>query len=87
MFATTVRIDKETKEKATILAEEIGFSFSDLINVLLKKAIRDGGIDLSNVEPKAKKAPAKKATKAKATNKKPAKKPAKKSLFRKKLIA
>ena len=50
MTPTTIRIDNQIKQKAQKLAKSIGFSFSDLINVLLKKAVREGGIDLRNAE-------------------------------------
>jgi len=50
MSPTTIRIDDKIKHKAQKLAKTIGFSFSDLINVLLKKAVREGGIDLRNAE-------------------------------------
>jgi addiction module RelB/DinJ family antitoxin len=46
MTPTTIRLDPKVKKEAQKLAETIGFSFSDLINVALKKAIRDGGVDL-----------------------------------------
>ena len=46
MTSTTIRIENNIKESAHKLAKGIGFSFSDLVNVLLKKAIREGGIDL-----------------------------------------
>ena len=46
MTSTTIRIDEKMKKKAQKLAKTIGFSFSDLVNVLLRKAIREGGIDL-----------------------------------------
>jgi len=48
MTTTTIRLDHGIKEKAQKLAKTIGFSFSDLISVLLKKAVREGGIDLRN---------------------------------------
>lgn len=46
MTSTTIRIDEKIKDNAQKLAKTIGFSFSDLVNVLLRKAIREGGIDL-----------------------------------------
>lgn len=46
MTSTTIRIDNAVKKNALKLAKGIGFSFSDLINVLLRKAIREGGVDL-----------------------------------------
>jgi len=46
MTSTTIRIDEKMKKRAQKLAKTIGFSFSDLVNVLLRKAIREGGIDL-----------------------------------------
>lgn len=46
MTSTTIRIDSNVKNDAHKLAKGIGFSFSDLVNVLLKKAIREGGVDL-----------------------------------------
>ncbi len=46
MITTTIRIDNKVKKKAQKLAKKIGFSFSDLMNVLLKKAIREDGVDL-----------------------------------------
>ena len=49
MTPTTIRIEDKTKNKAKKLAEAIGCSFNDLINMLLKKAIRDDGIDLRNI--------------------------------------
>ncbi|MBU1017930.1 type II toxin-antitoxin system RelB/DinJ family antitoxin [Patescibacteria group bacterium] len=50
MTSTTIRIDEKLKKNAHQLAKTIGFSFSDLINVLLKKAVRDGGVDLRLTE-------------------------------------
>lgn len=50
MTSTTIRIDDGLKKNAHKLAKTIGFSFSDLINVLLKKAVRDGGVDLRLTE-------------------------------------
>ena len=46
MAPTTIRIDEKTKRKAKKLAEAIGFSFNDLVNILIKKAVREGGVDL-----------------------------------------
>ena len=46
MTPTTIRLDEKIKKKAQKLAEKIGFSFNDLVNVLLRKAVREGGIDL-----------------------------------------
>lgn len=52
----TVRVDDETKEKATELFEELGLSLSAAINIFLKRAIRDGGLpfDLVKKEDKRK---------------------------------
>ena len=50
MTPTTIRIDENIKKNAQKLAKTIGFSFSDLINVLLRKAVRDGGVDLRLTE-------------------------------------
>ena len=46
MSPTTIRIDTDIKKDAQKLAEAIGCSFNDLIVILVKKAIREGGIDL-----------------------------------------
>lgn len=46
MTPTTIRLDDETRKKAQKLAQGIGFSFNDLVVILLKKAIREGGMDL-----------------------------------------
>lgn len=46
MTSATIRIDESIKQSAQKLAKTIGFSFSDLVNVLLKKAVREGGLDL-----------------------------------------
>ncbi|PIZ73909.1 hypothetical protein COY07_01395 [Candidatus Peregrinibacteria bacterium CG_4_10_14_0_2_um_filter_43_11] len=48
MAPTTIRLDDETKKKSQKLAKEIGCSFNDLITILLKKVIREGGVDLRN---------------------------------------
>ncbi|MBI5412555.1 hypothetical protein HZA43_05315 [Candidatus Peregrinibacteria bacterium] len=45
-MTTTIHIDDATKKTAQKLAEELGFSFNAFINALLKKAIREGGVDL-----------------------------------------
>lgn len=50
MTSTTIRIDDELKKNAHKLAKTIGFSFSDLVNVLIKKAVREGGVDLRLTE-------------------------------------
>lgn len=50
MSPTTIRVDDETKNKAQQLAKGIGFSFNDLVVILLKKAIREGGVDLRLTE-------------------------------------
>jgi addiction module RelB/DinJ family antitoxin len=49
MAPTTIRIDEKIKKEARKLAEKMGFSFNDLVNVLIKKAVREGGVDLRNV--------------------------------------
>lgn len=49
MSPTTIRLDEKIKKEAQKLAEKMGFSFNDLINVLIKKAVREGGVDLRNV--------------------------------------
>ncbi|MBU2524092.1 type II toxin-antitoxin system RelB/DinJ family antitoxin [Patescibacteria group bacterium] len=49
MTPTTIRIEDATKEKAKKIAAELGLSFNSLINSLLKKVIRDGGVDLRNM--------------------------------------
>lgn len=46
MTPTTVRIEAGTKKQAKKIAEELGLSFNSLINSLLKKVIREGGVDL-----------------------------------------
>ncbi len=46
MTPTTIRIEDSTKEQAKKVAEELGLSFNSLVNSLLKKAIREGGVDL-----------------------------------------
>lgn len=46
MTPTTIRIDDGTKKQAKKLADELGLSFNSLINSLLKKVIREGGVDL-----------------------------------------
>jgi len=46
MTPTTIRVNDETRKKAQKLAQAIGFSFNDLVVILLKKAIREGGMDL-----------------------------------------
>lgn len=50
MTPTTIRLESDIKKKAQKLADLIGFSFSDLVNVLLKKAVREGGVDLRLTE-------------------------------------
>ena len=50
MTSTTIRINESVKDNAQKLAKTIGFSFSDLVNVLLRKAVRDGGVDLRLTE-------------------------------------
>ena len=79
MITTTIRIESSVKKNAHELADTIGFSFNDLVNVLLKKAIRDGGVDLTQAN----------VTKTQKTVKtKSTKKPIFKSrLIKKKLIA
>ena len=42
----SIRLDSKLKANAVKLADQIGFSFNDLVTVLLKKAIRDKGVDL-----------------------------------------
>ena len=42
----SIRLAPKLKSDAVKLADTIGFSFNDLVTVLLKKAIRDGGVDL-----------------------------------------
>ena len=44
---TRLIIDKEVKGKAQKMADKLGISLDTLINVLLKKIIRDQGIYLS----------------------------------------
>ena len=53
----TVRVDDETKEKATELFDELGLSLSAAINIFLKRSIRDGGLpfDLVRKEDKRRK--------------------------------
>jgi len=46
MTPTTIRLDDFTKQQAQKIADELGLSFNSLINSLLKKTIRDGGVDL-----------------------------------------
>ena len=46
MTPTTIRVDSNVKKKAQKLAKQIGFSFNDLVNVLLNKVVREGGVDL-----------------------------------------
>lgn len=46
MTPTTIRLDDKIKKQSQKLAKQIGFSFNDLVNVLLNKAVREGGIDL-----------------------------------------
>jgi len=48
MKSKHLRFEEKTIIEADLLAKSIGVCFNDLINILLKKAIRDGGIDLSN---------------------------------------
>ena len=50
MTPTTIRLDENVKKNAQKLAKAIGFSFSGLINVLLKKAVRECGVDLRLTE-------------------------------------
>ncbi len=42
----SIRLDTKLKADAVKLADQIGFSFNDLVTVCLKKAIREKGIDL-----------------------------------------
>jgi len=46
MTPTTIRIDASTKRQAKKIADELGLSFNSLMNTLLKKVIREGGVDL-----------------------------------------
>lgn len=46
MTPTTIRLDDQTRKQAQKIADELGLSFNSLVNSLLKKTIRDGGVDL-----------------------------------------
>ncbi len=46
MTTTTIRLDNETKDNARELARSLGIPLNALINALLKKAIKEGGVDL-----------------------------------------
>jgi DNA-damage-inducible protein J len=43
----TIRLDKEIKEKAEKLFDELGMSFSTAVNVFARRAINKGGIPFS----------------------------------------
>ncbi len=40
----TIRMDKETKEKAEVLFNELGMNMSTAISIFLKQALRDNGL-------------------------------------------
>ncbi len=40
----TIRMDKEVKEKAEILFNELGMNMTTAINIFLKQALRDNGL-------------------------------------------
>ena len=46
MTPTTIRIDDGTKKQAKRIADKLGLSFNSVVNSLLKKFIREGGVDL-----------------------------------------
>ena len=46
MSQISIRLDFKLKTDAAKLADMIGFSFNDLVTVLLKKAIHEKGVDL-----------------------------------------
>ena len=45
-MSTTIRLEDKTKREAQKLAKNLGLSFSGFINALVKKAVREGGVDL-----------------------------------------
>ena len=48
-----IKVDKETKEKAQLLAKELGLPLSTIVNANLKEFIRSGEATFS-IEPKIK---------------------------------
>lgn len=46
-----IRTDKETKEMASLLFEELGLSLSGAINIFLKKSIKENGLPFELKEP------------------------------------
>lgn len=42
--ATTIRIEPEVKNEATVILDELGLSMSTAVNAFLKALVREGGM-------------------------------------------